>query len=98
MKRPLLAVAVAALLPAAAEAQVTQLVFEELLDGEFIADYYDGGCGSAGTGPGPADGVAFASNARVQRTGNYQGNPTPPGIMTWATGTSTFHPRRTSLV
>ena len=90
MRGSLLLAALAACTPTVAGAQVTQLLFDELLDTEYVADFYDGGFGSLGTGPGPAYGVTFGSNAQVLRAGNYQGNPSPPGAMFWETGTNTF--------
>jgi hypothetical protein len=39
------------------------LNFVGLQNGEFVGNYYNGGVGSLGSGPGPNDGIVFSSNA-----------------------------------
>jgi hypothetical protein len=41
----------------------TVLTFEGLQDGEAVLNYYNGGFGSLGSGPGPNDGITFSPNS-----------------------------------
>lgn len=96
MKRFLTALVFVACLPSMASAQITQLFFDGFLNNESIEDYYNGGLAGFGTGPGPAFGVTFGSNAlaitsqNAGGTGNFQGNPSGTGIMFWLSGSNTF--------
>jgi hypothetical protein len=47
-------------LPAIANAGIITIGFDELQVGEDVLNYYNGGFGSLGTGPGPSYGVSFA--------------------------------------
>ena len=68
----------------ASQAYATALTFEGLQNGEPIDNYYDGGLGGLGSGPGPNYGVMFTSNsvAFISKnsggTGNFVDSP-PPG-------------------
>lgn len=64
----------------AAPAAVLRIDFEGLRDGERIADFYAGGRGAAGSGPGAAFGVGFASglaavDADAGGSGAFGGEP-----------------------
>ena len=71
------------LLPVLAAAQTTTftLTFEGLQDNEAILNYYNGGLGGSGSGPGPNYGVVFGSGALAiisildGGSGNVQYNP-----------------------
>lgn len=96
MSRLLVAVGVALCAPAVAHAQVTQLFFDSFLNQEVIGEFYNGGLGGSGSGPGPDYGVTFGSNALAITSqnagggGNFQGNPSGDGIMFWLTGSNTY--------
>jgi hypothetical protein len=82
-----MAFGVALLAPLAAPAQTTvTLTFEGLQDNEEILNYYNGGMGGSGSGPGPNYGVVFGSGAlssiseSAGGTGNFALNPS--GITT----------------
>lgn len=62
-------------------ADVVTLKFDTLQDTESILNYYDGGTGSMGSGPGPAYGITFGSSAQAIESGNYANNPSPPGVL-----------------
>jgi len=71
------------LLPVLAAAQTTfTLTFQNLQDNEPVANYYDGGLGGNGSGPGANYGVIFGSGALASiseaagGTGNFAGSPT----------------------
>ncbi len=75
-------VAVTLALPLApcAQAAPIRLDFEGLADGESIASFYDGGLGSAGSGPGRALGVRFVGgqaslDADAGGSGPFGGEP-----------------------
>ena len=64
------------------------LTFEGLKNFEAIENYYNGGKGSLGTGPGPKYGITFSSNALAYIPGEqsgkvtpYPGDPSPPTVM-----------------
>jgi hypothetical protein len=58
------------------------LTFKGLQEGEQIQNYYNGGLGQLGSGPGPAFGVTFTSNALVLTDAkHYFGEPTAPEVM-----------------
>jgi hypothetical protein len=72
----------ALLAPIAAHAGTTvTLTFEGLKDGEEVLNYYNGGFGSDGSGPGPNYGVTFGSAALASiadaagGSGNFADNP-----------------------
>jgi hypothetical protein len=67
---------------------VITLTFEGLQNFEGVSDYYNGGLGSLGTGPGPDYGVTFAANATAYipglQTGTvtpFPGDPSPPTVL-----------------
>jgi hypothetical protein len=51
----------AALLIVTLQARGATIGFDELQTGEDVLDYYNGGFGSLGTGPGPSSGVIFST-------------------------------------
>ncbi len=66
----------------------TVLSFEGLQNFEQVANFYDGGTGSLGTGPGPSDGVTFTSHALAYIPGLQTGavtpfplDPSPPTVL-----------------
>lgn len=66
---------------------VTVLTFEGLQNLEPVANYYNGGFGGNGSGPGPAYGVTFSGatlaiiDADAGGTGNIGGEPSPSTAM-----------------
>lgn len=83
------------LLPVLSAAQTTANVnFVGLKNLEFINQYYDGGQGSLGSGPGPTYGLQFTSNAQtiVSATkggsGSFINNPGGNPVMFFQTGTN----------
>ena len=58
------------------------MTFEGLKEGEQVLNFYNGGHGSMGGGPGPKFGVAFTSTAVALTHGNYGEEPSPPTVMT----------------
>ena len=96
MKRLLMVAGVALCSPAVAHAQITQLLFDSFLNQEVIGEYYNGGVAGGGSGPGPAYGVTFGTNAlaitstNAGGSGNFQGNPSGNGIMFWLSGSNTY--------
>lgn len=90
IRRLSLALALTAGATASAEAQVFQLTFEGLQNLESIGNYYNGGFGGNGSGPGPNFGVTFTQTALALCpgnlpgcTGNFGNNPSSPNIMFW---------------
>jgi hypothetical protein len=73
----------------AAEAQVVVMDFEGLQDGEAIDQYYNGGFGGSGSGPGPSLGTTFTTNGQALidsdagGTGDFGGEPSPNGALFW---------------
>lgn len=69
------------------------LTFEGLNDLEFIGDFYNGGTGGSGSGPGANFGITFSANAQAiidadaGGTGNFGGEPSPSTIMFFLGGT-----------
>ena len=70
------------------------LDFEGLQNKEAIEDFYNGGYGSMGSGPGRDRGVTFPSlalaviDADAGGTGNFGGEPSPDTAMVFSAGTS----------
>lgn len=62
-------------------AGVITLTFDTLQDTESILNYYNGGTGSLGSGPGPNYGITFSPSAQAIESGNYANNPSPPGVL-----------------
>ena len=82
-------------MPALLEAQTTGIVtFGGLKNLEFINQFYDGGTGSLGSGPGPNYGLQFTANAQTiisaskGGSGNFIGNPGGYPVMFFQTGTN----------
>jgi hypothetical protein len=71
------------------------LTFEGLGNNEPIEDYYDGGTGGDGSGPGPNLGITFSSNGlaiisqEAGGTGNFDNNPAGDTILFFLSGTET---------
>ncbi len=66
----------------------TTLTFEGLKNYEEVENYYNGGKGSRGSGPGPKYGVTFSSHALAYIPGEfhgkvtpYPGDPSPPTVL-----------------
>jgi len=81
------------LLPPLSEAQTKGLVnFGGLKNLEFIDQFYDGGKGSLGSGPGPNLGLQFTANAQTiisaskGGSGNFINNPGGAPVMFFQTG------------
>ena len=68
------------------------LTFEGLQNNEQVLNYYNGGFGGSGSGPGPANGVVFSSNALALidsdagGTGNFGHEPSPSTTLYFLTG------------
>jgi hypothetical protein len=68
------------------------LTFEGLQNFEPIGEYYNGGSGGFGSGPGPSYGVNFSGNALAITdadsggSGNFGGEPSSPNIAFFLTG------------
>ena len=75
-----------------APARAQTMTFEGLKDGEQILNYYNGGLGNLGSGPGPNYGVVFGSSAVTYiesahgGTGNFQNEPSPTTVTTFLSG------------
>jgi hypothetical protein len=73
------------------------LTFEGLLNQEEILNYYNGGLGGSGSGPGPSDGITFSPTALAiidsdaGGTGNFGGEPSPSTIMFFLSGTAVMN-------
>jgi hypothetical protein len=78
----------------AAQAAPFVLTFEGLGDQESVGDFYNGGLGGNGSGPGPNFGVTFSPNslsiidADAGGSGNIGGEPTPDTVLFFLTGTA----------
>jgi len=78
----------------AAQAAPFVLTFEGLGNLEAVNEYYNGGLGGNGSGPGPNFGVSFSGNslaiidADAGGTGNIGGEPTPDTVLFFLTGTA----------
>ena len=92
MRRLLTASLVVLLLCAMASANVITLTFEGLKDQEHILDFYNGGTGNLGSGPGPNFGISFGADALSLiatsngGSGNFSGAPTMPTIAFFLSG------------
>lgn len=69
------------------------LTFEGLQNYESVQNYYDGGLGGNGSGPGPnygitfgSDSLAIVSGAVPGGSGNFSGAPTMPTVLFFLTG------------
>lgn len=68
------------------------LDFEGLADNEAVNEFYNGGTGGAGSGPGTNFGVSFSGNslalidADAGGTGNFGGEPSPDTILFFLSG------------
>lgn len=82
--------AVATFLATAASAQV--LTFEGLKDNEPVLNFYNGGLGGSGSGPGPNFGITFTPNSMAVieadqgGTGNFKQEPSPKTILFFLSG------------
>jgi hypothetical protein len=63
MRRVLQLAALVAVLTLTATAGTVVLTFEGLQDQEPVLNYYNGGTGGLGSGPGPSDGITFGSDS-----------------------------------
>jgi hypothetical protein len=68
-----------------AQAVIT-LTFEGLQQNEPILNYYNGGLGGFGSGPGANYGINFGADSLALNSGNYGNNPSQPGIAFFLTG------------
>jgi len=77
-----------------AHAGTIVLTFEGLQDNEEVLNYYDGGFGSDGSGPGPNYGITFNSDALALindqngGTGNFAGNPSGDTTLYFLSGSA----------
>lgn len=75
-----------------APAAITTLTFEGLGSLEGVGEFYNGGTGSNGSGPGPALGIRFSQNALAiidsdaGGSGNFGGEPSPSTVLFYTTG------------
>ena len=89
----LVVVIVAGAVPVSAQSKGT-ISFAGLKNLEFIQDYYNGGKGSLGSGPGPNYGLTFSSNAQAivsaakGGSGNFINNPGGTPVMFFQSGNS----------
>jgi PEP-CTERM motif len=71
---------------------VDVLTFEGLQNGELIQNYYNGGTGSLGSGPGPNFGVTFSGDSlalissAAGGTGNFSNNPSGDTVAYFLSG------------
>jgi hypothetical protein len=77
---------VCVLMLTAAHAQV--LTFEGLQSGEQVLNFYNGGNGGNGTGPGPSYGITFGTSvlALTETNGNFALEPSPVTIVYFVSG------------
>lgn len=76
----------------AAQAGTIVLTFEGLQNLEPVENYYNGGLGGFGSGPGPNYGITFTSDSLAiisgccGGTGNFSGAPSMPTVLFFLTG------------
>jgi len=81
-----------AILPGVARSDVVTLTFEGLQNLEPISNFYNGGLGGNGSGPGPNFGITFSSDslalisAAAGGTGNFSNAPSGDTIAFFLTG------------
>lgn len=81
-------------LAGASQASIIVLDFEGIGDLEGIGQFYNGGAGSLGSGPGPSYGVVFSTNALALvdsdagGTGNIGGEPSGNTAMNFLSGSA----------
>jgi hypothetical protein len=86
------AAAVLALLGFGDRLSAVVLTFEGLGNREAVGNFYNGGLGGSGSGPGSNFGVTFSSNALAiidsdaGGTGNFGGEPSPSTVLFFLTG------------
>jgi hypothetical protein len=79
-------------IPAAAEGGTIVLTFEGLGDQEAVNEFYNGGTGGNGSGPGQNYGVEFSDNSLsiidqdAGGSGNFGGEPSPSTILFFLSG------------
>jgi hypothetical protein len=77
-----------------ASAGSVTLNMQGLQSGEAINNYFNGGLGGNGSGPGPSDGIVFSSNSLALISvlqgggGNFQSNPSGGPIAFFESGTA----------
>jgi hypothetical protein len=70
------------------------LTFEGLQDTEALANFYNGGLGGSGSGPGPNFGITFSANSLALidsdagGSGNFGGEPSPSTILFFNAGSA----------
>jgi hypothetical protein len=80
-----------------ARAGTIVLTFEGLQNNEEVLNYYNGGLGSEGSGPGPNYGITFDSDALALindqngGTGNFAGNPSGDTTLYFLSGSATMN-------
>ncbi len=62
------------------------LDFEGLQQRESVDQYYNGGNGGAGSGPGPSYGIEFSATSLVLTSGSYANEPSPTSILFFTSG------------
>ena len=83
-------------MPAFAQSTAT-LTFEGLADFETVSQFYNGGTGGNGSGPGTNYGVSFSSNSLALIDsdagggGNFGGEPSPDTVMFFLSGTAVMN-------
>ena len=94
MKTALKMVVLSSVLGVMAQASTIALTFEGLRNGEEVLNYYNGGFGSDGSGPGPNYGITFNSDAQaftqdeVGGSGNESGLPSPVTSLIFLNGSA----------
>jgi len=79
-------------IPAVPRGTTLVLTFEGLGNQEAVNEFYNGGTGGNGSGPGPDYGITFTSNslsiidADAGGTGNFGGEPSPDTVLFFLTG------------
>lgn len=86
--------AVFALISCADRLHAVTLTFEGLSNLEPVLNYYNGGFGGSGSGPGPSNGVVFSGNALALidadagGTGNIANEPSPSTVLFFLGGSA----------